>query len=221
MRASLTHSEDGASLFQIAVRSLVSTEAQMRRAVKAGMLVASVAASGIIASAAVPQPQTPYQSPWGRCCGIGPWPQAPGTMGPGMMGPGMMGPGAGSMARNHAAMMGGVPPAYAGLRNLLPQTSATVERGAKVYEANCASCHGFTGLGDGPAGRALTPRPANLAWLSRMPMSRWDPFMYWTVAEGGAPFGTAMPSFKDSLSKEDTWAVIAYIQARLPATHAK
>lgn len=138
-----------------------------------------------------------------------------------MMGPGMMGSGAGSMARNRVAMIGGVPPAYARLSNPLPQTSATIERGGKVYEDNCASCHGVTGLGDGPAGRSLSPPAANLAWLSRMPMSRWDPFMYWTVAEGGAPFGTAMPSFKASLSETDTWAVIAYIQARLPATHAR
>ena len=40
--------------------------------------------------------------------------------------------------------------------------------------------------------------------------------MYWTVSEGGAPFGTAMPSFKTSLSEGDRWAAIAYIQASLP-----
>jgi mono/diheme cytochrome c family protein len=133
----------------------------------------------------------------------------------GMMGGrgGMMG---GSMARNHAAMMGGLPAAYASLRNPLPMNAGTVERGAEVYKANCASCHGPTGYGDGPAASSLNPRPANLAWLSRMPMSRWDPFMFWTVSEGGAPFGTAMPSFKDSLSDADRWAVIGYIQAHLP-----
>ena len=151
-------------------------------------------------------------------------------MGPGgMMGSGgMMGypgnrgvAGSTSMWRKHTAMMGGVPAPYAGLRNPLPRTSATVERGAKVYANSCASCHGDTGLGDGPAGRTLSPPPANLAWLSRMPMSRWDPFMYWTVSEGGAPIGTAMPSFKESLSKGDRWAVIAYIQARLPRSKSR
>ena len=45
--------------------------------------------------------------------------------------------------------------------------------------------------------------------------------MYWTVAEGGAQFGSAMPAFKGTLSKGDIWAVIAYIQARLPQTAAK
>ena len=143
-----------------------------------------------------------------------------GMMGSGRMmgGQGMMG---GSIARNHAAMTGGVPADYGTARNPLPQTPATVERGAQVYAANCASCHGPAGYGDGPAARALNPRPANLAWLSRMPMSRWDPFMFWTVSEGGAPFGTAMPSFKTSLSEADRWAVIAYIQASLPAAKSR
>jgi mono/diheme cytochrome c family protein len=42
-----------------------------------------------------------------------------------------------------------------------------------------------------------------------MPMAQWDPFMYWTIAEGGAEFGSAMPAFKDALPKDDIWAVIA------------
>jgi len=54
-----------------------------------------------------------------------------------------------------------------------------------------------------------------------MPMVQWDSFMYWTVADGGAQFGSAMPAFKDALSKDDIWAVIAYIQARLPRQAAK
>jgi mono/diheme cytochrome c family protein len=147
-------------------------------------------------------------------------------MGGGMMGGGsggMMGGGRGMMggstARNHAAMMGGLPAAYSNLQNPLPQTAATIEHGAKIYAANCASCHGANGYGDGPAASGLNPRPADLAWLARMPMSRWDAFMFWTVSEGGAPFGTAMPSFK-SLPEADRWAVIAYIQAHLPAQAA-
>ena len=54
-----------------------------------------------------------------------------------------------------------------------------------------------------------------------MPASLWDPFMYWTISEGGALLHTAMPSFKDSLSKGDRWAVIAYIQARLPRSKSR
>src|SRR6516162_4958941 len=74
--------------------------------------------------------QGQYTSPWRGCCGVRPWPNAQGWGGPGMMGQGfgggMMG---GSMARNHTAMMGGLPKAYAQLRNPLPVTRATLERG--------------------------------------------------------------------------------------------
>jgi len=122
-----------------------------------------------------------------------------------------------SMPRHHVAMAWGVPAPYTGTSNPLARTSATVRRGAKIYAANCVSCHGPSGQGHGKKGRDLSPPPGNLAWLSQMPMPRRDPFMYWTVAEGGAAFGTAMPAFKETLSVEDIWAVVAYVQARLPA----
>lgn len=144
-----------------------------------------------------------------------------GMMGQGMSGQGMMGQGrgamAGSMPRRHQAMMSGIPLAYADQANPLPRTPATVERGASIYAENCASCHGATGQGDGEAARSLSPPPANLAWLSHLPIAAWDPYMDWAIAEGGAPFGTAMPAFKDTLSSDDIWAVIAYIQAHLPS----
>ena len=102
------------------------------------------------------------------------------------------------------------------MRNPLPISRETIDRGAKVYAQWCVSCHGPTGLGDGEAGRNLSPPPGNLAWLAQMPMSRWDGYIYWTVAEGGAPFGTAMPTFKGTLKSDEIWAVTAYIQAHLP-----
>lgn len=134
-------------------------------------------------------------------------------MGPGWADHGMMG----GWSRHHYAMMGGVPAPYATTRNPLPLDQATLSRGAAVYAENCASCHGVTGHGDGPAGASLSPRPADLAWISAMPMSRWDGYMNWAVSEGGVPFNTAMPAFKDILSREDRWAVIAYIQHELPS----
>lgn len=133
-------------------------------------------------------------------------------MGGGMMRGGMMG----SMPRHHFAMMRGIPVPYNSMKNPLPRTGKTIEQGAAVYAQNCSACHGASGAGDGAAAQALSPRPANLALLSQMPMAQWDSFMYWAISEGGAQFGTAMPAFKGSLSDHDRWAVIAYIQARLP-----
>lgn len=167
----------------------------------------ALAAAGGSASGAGADAASAAQTPWSECCGVRPWNQG---------GSAMAGMGGGGMVRNRTAMMVGIPPAYAGLHNPLPRSRATVARGADVYDHYCAACHGVTGLGDGSAGRAAAVPPANLAMLSRMPLSRWDPFMYWTVSEGGAPLHTAMPAFKNSLSANDRWAAIAYIQARLP-----
>ena len=173
---------------------------------------ALVAIAGAVAAIALQRSQDSAPSQWSQCCGMSPWPSGPGMMGRGMMGQGMMG----GIPRHHYVMMSGIPAPYSSLNNPLPRTRKTVERGSVVYKQNCASCHGATGAGDGAAGQNLVPPPANLAWLAQMPMAQWDPFMYWTIAEGGAPFGSAMPAFKGALSKDDSWAVIAYIQARLP-----
>jgi mono/diheme cytochrome c family protein len=137
-------------------------------------------------------------------------------MGPGMMGRwghGMMT----NMARHHQAMMYGIPSPYSELRDPLPDDPAQVNAGAAVFRQNCASCHGTSGRGNGPAGENLVPPPANLAWLAHTPMSRSDPYMYWTIAEGGQQFGSEMPAFKNTLSKTQIWAVIGFIRNGLPA----
>lgn len=39
--------------------------------------------------------------------------------------------------------------------------------GAKFYDANCVSCHGTSGTGDGPLAKGLNPAPADLTLLAR------------------------------------------------------
>jgi mono/diheme cytochrome c family protein len=46
-----------------------------------------------------------------------------------------------------------------------PHTSAT--NGQQMYESYCASCHGKTGKGDGPAASALKTQPTDLTTLAR------------------------------------------------------
>jgi mono/diheme cytochrome c family protein len=128
-----------------------------------------------------------------------------------MMGPGMMA----NMTRHHQVMMYGVPAPYRSLRDPLRNTPDKLSRGAAVFEQNCASCHGESGRGEGPAGEQLVPPPANLAWLAHTPMSRSDPYMYWTIAEGGTSIGSDMPSFRESLSRDEIWAVISYVREGL------
>jgi mono/diheme cytochrome c family protein len=82
--------------------------------------------------------------------------------------------------------------------------------GAEIFETQCASCHGDDGMGDGPAGSALDPVPAPVAHTAQM-MS--DAYLFWRTNDGGADFSSAMPAWKDVLSDNEIWSVIAYIRA--------
>ena len=121
--------------------------------------------------------------------------------------PGMgMGMGGGMMERHHAT----IPAEYAGKSSPSAPDQATLERGGQLYAANCASCHGDGGMGDGPAGAALDPAPSAVAHTSQM---MGDDYLFWRISEGGASFNTAMPAWKDSLDEQARWDVLHYVRA--------
>lgn len=123
-------------------------------------------------------------------------------------GMGMMG---GFALRHQFVAQNGIDPKYASKSNPLRATAENLAAGEKLYQANCASCHGATGFGDGPAAKSLNPPPANIAASARMPMTS-DGYLYWTIAEGGVPLHTAMPPFKSALTDEEIWKVILYVR---------
>lgn len=131
-------------------------------------------------------------------------------MGRGMRGSGMMI--GSSMQRHRQAMMAGLPVAYRGLRNPLAPNARVVSEGKALYRANCVACHGDTGEGNGPAAAGMSPPPANLQWLMSRPMAS-DNYLMWTISEGGAGLGTAMPPFKDALSENERWKIIRYLES--------
>ncbi len=87
-------------------------------------------------------------------------------------------------------------------------------RGQAIYSARCAVCHGEQGAGDGPAAASLPLKPASFRDRA-MVAEMTDAYWFWRVSEGGIvePFksaGSTMPPWKQELSVEDRWAVIAY-----------
>ena len=127
-----------------------------------------------------------------------------------MMGKGM-GPGSGMMShsmgdRHHAQ----VPDEYAGLTNPITADEASLARGAEIYAAQCATCHGDFGNGDGPGGAALDPAPAAIAHTGQM-MS--DAYLFWRITEGGVAFETGMIPYRDILDEDARWDVINYVRA--------
>ena len=134
-----------------------------------------------------------------------------------MNGGGMMdggGMGNMSMRRHRHVMRNGIDPAYADQSNPLEPGPETLGEGEKLYKRNCASCHGTAGRGNGDAAPALDPAPTNIAAFSKMPMAS-DAYLYWTIAEGGAPVGSAMPSFRESLEEDEIWRIIVYLRQGL------
>lgn len=115
------------------------------------------------------------------------------------------GPGSGMMARHHAV----IPGDYAEQSNPVVADEESLARGQELYVANCASCHGETGMGEGPAGQALDPPVAPIAHTSRM-LS--DDYLFWRISEGGIPFGTAMPAWKDALDEQARWDLVNYVR---------
>ena len=117
-----------------------------------------------------------------------------------------MGMRSGMMERHRAP----VPAPYAAASSSIPADADSLARGEVIFSTNCASCHGDGGMGDGPAAAALDPAPAPIAHTSQM---MGDDYLFWRISEGGLPFNTAMPVWKETLDEQARWDAINYVRA--------
>lgn len=109
-------------------------------------------------------------------------------------------------------MIGQVPDQYADRTNPLALNKENRLVGKRLYEENCALCHGANGKGDGELSAQLSPRPANLIITRNLPIAS-DAFFLWTISEGGEPSSSAMPSFGGSLSQKEIWQITQYVKS--------
>ena len=81
--------------------------------------------------------------------------------------------------------------------------------GAKLYQINCSVCHGKDGLGDGPGGASLNPKPRNFV------EGKWTQgngkIAHFNVLTKGIP-GTSMAAY-GHLKAADRWALVQYIES--------
>ncbi len=131
-------------------------------------------------------------------------------------------------AASHGASDGGAthahqvwtppPAAYADKKSNRWADVDAIARGGKIYEQNCASCHGQDGRGTGPLAASLSHPPADLNSHFHKAPGDGDAYLFWRVSEGGVvePFksmGSAMIPFKNVLSVDQRWDVLAYVHA--------
>lgn len=88
---------------------------------------------------------------------------------------------------------------------LINVTDAT-QKGKKLYESMCWTCHGKTGKGDGPAGKSLNPKPAN--HTGEVVQKQPDGVIFWKITTGKG----VMPSYAKVLSDTQRWQLVNYIR---------
>ena len=86
--------------------------------------------------------------------------------------------------------------------------AAGLQEGKELYVERCLTCHGCAGNGLGSYAGTLTITPADFKRepFCSMPDDQW----FWHVSEGIQ--GSVMPPWKESLTEEERWQVVGYVQ---------
>lgn len=92
---------------------------------------------------------------------------------------------------------------------LAPRRTPDLERGARLYARQCASCHGLQGRGDGPAAAGLDPAPIDFHDAGRAG-ARSLLGLYNAITLGVE--GTAMRGYAE-LSDTERWNLAFYVGA--------
>ncbi len=95
---------------------------------------------------------------------------------------------------------------------VLKQTAplAIIAEGKVLYEGKgiCVSCHGKTGVGDGPIGRHLNPGPRNFTNCA-FQQRRRDGELFWII-KNGSPGTGMVPMIPATITEEEAWKILAY-----------
>lgn len=95
------------------------------------------------------------------------------------------------------------------LIDLSPQQYPDISKGRELYSANCQSCHGEKGAGDGPLSASFTPRP--LSFLSDSFIQFIPPLQIFNTSRLGIK-GTGMRAY-DELSDKELWDIAFYVKS--------
>ena len=123
--------------------------------------------------------------------------------------------GYGGWIAHNAMSIDAYPTTY--LRPSVPYNVISVSNGAHFYQETCATCHGVGGYGDGPNGKGLKPRPADLTAKHSADHTAGDLFWWLSYGVKDKP----MPGFAASLEEEERWDMINFLRALSAAERAR
>jgi mono/diheme cytochrome c family protein len=103
-----------------------------------------------------------------------------------------------------------LPPDATETKSPLTVNDKVLAAGRKVFSDKCQKCHGSKGLGDGPDADPEHAEEMNLTNPKRAERNP-DGVVYYKVLNGRRK--PKMPAFKEELSTEQIWSVVAYVQS--------
>jgi mono/diheme cytochrome c family protein len=93
---------------------------------------------------------------------------------------------------------------YKTLKNPVKSDAASIEAGKVLWNKNCASCHGKTGLGDGVKARTLDDSPGDFSKPVYQNLTDGEIF-------GRTKLGhEEMPKYEGKIADEDIWAIVNF-----------
>lgn len=102
-----------------------------------------------------------------------------------------------------------LPPDAEDTKNPLAVDAKLLATGKAIFGDKCRRCHGPGGLGDGPDSDPDARENMDLTDPTTADRNS-DGIVFYKVSNGRRR--PKMPAFKEELSKEQIWAVVAYVQ---------
>jgi mono/diheme cytochrome c family protein len=92
------------------------------------------------------------------------------------------------------------------MKNPIAKGDASTKAGLALYNKNCASCHGKTGLGDGVKARALQDFPGDFSGAAYQDQTDGEHFYKTKTGRG------EMPKYEGKLTDDDIWNLVNYMR---------
>jgi mono/diheme cytochrome c family protein len=102
-----------------------------------------------------------------------------------------------------------IPPDARTEKSPLTVNDSVVANGKKLFGSKCQRCHGASGKGDGPDADPAHADDMNLTNPARA-AGNPDGVVFYKIWNGRS--SPKMPTFSEELTKDQAWAIVAYVQ---------